>query len=171
MLGHHAELAVVPAELLEERHELVRAVHHLHDVHQRAQQAAALHLHVHREQLAGLGREAEQRRVEVPGDLVGAGGDDREAGPDEGDGVVRLRLPGALGLGREELLRGHRASAAVLGERSRRTRVDDATGMDNPFDAQRRATGVGTPWKQSSVRPRSARTVGARCVRVVSDQT
>jgi hypothetical protein len=55
VLGQHAELAVVAAELLEERHELVRAVHHLHHVHQRAQQAAALHLHVHREQVAGLG--------------------------------------------------------------------------------------------------------------------
>ena len=74
VLGEHTELAVVAAELLEERHELVRAVHHLHDVHQRAQQAAALHLHVHREQVAGLGSVAEQRRVEVPRDLLRARG-------------------------------------------------------------------------------------------------
>ena len=53
VLGEHTELAVVAAELLEERHELVGLVDHLHDVHERAQQAAALHLHVDREQARG----------------------------------------------------------------------------------------------------------------------
>ena len=115
VLGEHAELAVVAAELLEERHELVRAVHHLHDVHQRAQQAAALHLHVHREQVAGRGSLAEQRRVEVPRDLLRAGGDDREAGADERDGDRPAWPAGApRGPAREQLLRGHRASAPVL---------------------------------------------------------
>ncbi len=71
VLGEHAELAVVAAELLEERHEVVGLVDHLHDVHQRPEQAAALHLHVHREQVARLGGELEERAVEVPAERVG----------------------------------------------------------------------------------------------------
>ena len=55
VLGEHAELAVVAAELLQEGDELVGLVHHLDDVHERPQQPAALHFHVHREEVAGRG--------------------------------------------------------------------------------------------------------------------
>ena len=72
VLGEHAELAVVAAQLLEERDEVLGLVHHLHDVHERPQQPAALHLHVHREELARLRRAcAEQRGVEVPAEVLG----------------------------------------------------------------------------------------------------
>ena len=79
VLGEHPELAVVAAELLQEGHELVGLVHHLHDVHERAQQPAALHLHVHREEVARRGGDAEERGVEMPPEGLGLRGDQRRS--------------------------------------------------------------------------------------------
>ena len=77
MLGEHPELAVVATELLQERDELVGLVHHLHDVHERAQQPAALHFHVHREEVARRGGDAEERAVEMPSEGLGLRGHER----------------------------------------------------------------------------------------------
>jgi hypothetical protein len=102
---------VVAAELLEKRHEVVRAIDHLHDVHERAEQPAALHLHVDREQVTGLGGAAEQHAVEVPAQLLGVWLHDSEGPADDLD-YPRL---GAAGLsdrrevGREQLFSGHRS--------------------------------------------------------------
>ena len=74
MLGEHPELAVVATELLQERDELVGLVHHLHDVHERAQQPAALHFHVHGEEVARRGGDAEERAVEMPSEGLGVRG-------------------------------------------------------------------------------------------------
>jgi hypothetical protein len=110
VLRDHPELAVVAPELLQERHQVVGLVDHLDDVDQRPQQAAALHLHVDREQVARLRRPTEQRGVEVPAECLGMRFDQREAGADD------LHRPGRLGpgptdrgeIGGEELLGGHR---------------------------------------------------------------
>jgi len=85
VLREDAELAVVAAQLFEERDQVLWLVHHLHDVHEGPQQAAALHLHVDREQVARLGRAAEKDGVEVSAELVGTWLDECEAGPDDLD--------------------------------------------------------------------------------------
>ncbi len=69
VLAEHPELAVVTAELPHERQEVLPLVDHPDDVHERPEQAAALHLHVDREQVAGGGCRREQGGVEVAGQL------------------------------------------------------------------------------------------------------
>ena len=138
VLGEHAELAVVAAELLEERDQLVGPVHHLHHVHERPQQPAALHLHVDGEQVARLGRPAEQRRVEVPRQLLGLRGHQGEARPDQRHHVVDLRRRRGRGDPRgalvgEHLVRGHRVAARGRGARSRGTRFVGGADMVVPF--------------------------------------
>jgi hypothetical protein len=109
VLGDHAELAVVAAELLQEGLEHVGLVDHLHDVHERAHEAAALHLHVDGEQVPALGRDPEEGGVEEPPHLFGMIFHLGPAVPDE-LGPALLLTPRRTDAGQvsgEQLFSGH----------------------------------------------------------------
>jgi hypothetical protein len=77
--GLGTELAVVPAELLEEVVQKFRAVRGLHDAHQRPEKTFALLVHGRGEHLPHPGVLDEQARVEVARNPIGMGLDEVEA--------------------------------------------------------------------------------------------
>ena len=70
MLGDRAELPVVPAEALDERHKLAEVIHVGDDLHKRLHKAITLRIHRHGKELARLRVPQEQIGIEKQRHLV-----------------------------------------------------------------------------------------------------